>query len=171
MTWQLKKKARLFFYHIFKQNRMSEQRRQSALSLLTKQLEAGIKPASRKNPEERPLTDKEINEKKSQIDTLQRRLRGEKVVKKQVVNGKTVEKQDDGFSIEIYSVRYGYQSKAAARSAKGKKKKGMKKVKTMTLLQTVKNRPGLITAYKNGTMGISPKSHVFKMVKKEASTF
>jgi pullulanase/glycogen debranching enzyme len=151
---------------------MSEQlRRQSALNLLQKQLEAGIKPASRKNPEERPLNGKEIDEKKSQIDILQRRLRGEKVIKTQVVNGKSVEKQEEQWSIEIYTVKYGYTSKSAARSAKGKKKKGMKKIKTMTLFQTVKNRPGLITAYKAGTMGISPKSHVFKMVKKETSNY
>lgn len=150
---------------------MQNKSRRSALVLLTGFMTSGIKPVSSKNPEERPYTDKEKSEMKAQMELLKRRIDGESLSRSKKVKPAKNEAPEDEWEIRIYSVRMGYVSKAAKKKAKNKKKTGMKRVKSMTLVQTVKNRDGLITAYKAGTMGISPKNHVFKMVKKTGNLY
>ncbi len=141
-----------------------EQKRLRAKQLLVQQIELGIKPISKKNPVERPYTEREIQEKKDQIEILNARLNGEKRFSK---NKKQQEvREEENWVIEIYKINFGYVKNSERRKLKGGSKKKLKKVKTMTLHQTVKNRPGLINQYKAGLMGISPKTHAFKMVQK-----
>lgn len=141
-----------------------EQKRMRAKELLIKQLEVGIKPITHSNLNERPYTPQEREEKEKQIKILEQRLAGVKR-KKTKTTIKRIE--EDEWVIEIYSVKFGYIKNSERRKNKGKSGKKMKKVKTLSLTQTVKNRPGLILQYKNGLMGVSPKNHVFKLVKKE----
>jgi hypothetical protein len=150
---------------------MKNKSRCSALLLLSGFMASGIKPVSCKNPEERPYSEKEKQDMKAQMELLKRRIDGESLSRSKKVKPTTKEAPEDEWEIQIYSVRMGYASKAAKKKAKNKKKTGMKRVKSMTLIQTVKNRDGLITAYKAGTMGISPKNHVFKMVKKSENLY
>ena len=100
-----------------------------------------------------------------EIISLQNRINGVKKSKAKVKNSTEIVEQKNTWVIDIYSVKYGYQNKAAKKAAKkssGSRKK-MKRVKKMTLVKSVVAIPGYLQKYKDGLMGISPKNHVFKM--------
>jgi hypothetical protein len=149
--------------------------RRSAVLQLETHLKRGTKPVSKNNLVEREYTKEEIAEMQSQIEVLKRRINGESISKTKTPKirsskSKDVDSEnyDDGYVIKIYSVKFGFVNKAAKKQTKGKSKavkKKMKKEKNDVLVQTVKNRPGLINRYKSGLMGYSPKNHTFKMVK------
>lgn len=77
------------------------------------------------------------------------------------------EKPDDKWVIDIFSIKYGYVKQSQRRKNKGKSKKKMKRVKTSSLVKTVSNHPGLLDSYREGRMGMSPKTHTFRMRKIE----
>lgn len=142
------------------------QRWENAKTLLIKQISLNIKPVSDKNLRERPLTQEEVEQKRQWISILDKKLNGT-YTKTKKTKTKQGQEGEDGYLIEIYTVKYGYIKNSQRRKLKGQSKKKLKKVKTLSLIQTVKSRPGLITMYKTGLMGLSPKSHVFKVRKIE----
>lgn len=76
-------------------------------------------------------------------------------------------KTPERWYLDIYSVKYGYMKNSERRKNKGKKRKAMKRVKTVSLLKSVVAQDGMVTAYKEGRMGLSPKTHAFKLRKEE----
>jgi hypothetical protein len=94
-------------------------------------------------------------------------LNGVKKVKKSKTTGEIVDKSYEGEFIEIYRVSYGYVRRTERKKLKGKgqstKKLKTKRQKTLTLLRTVANRPGLLQRFREGKEGISPKHHTFSL--------
>jgi hypothetical protein len=144
-------------------------RQKNTLLRLEAQLKGGMKATNVVNDKgisfkefvELTLDDKERISK--EIKLLQSRLNGEKKATKKKVAAGENGKQDDKWLIDIYSVNYGYVKNSERRKNKGKSKKKMKKVKTTSLLRTVVAQSGMINSYKEGRMGLSPKTHVFKL--------
>lgn len=110
--------------------------------------------------------EKRLPELEREIKTLQDRLAG---IKKSVPkSGAKTEVRDElRWFIDIYSVSYGYTKRSTRRQNKGKSRKKIKRAKTITFLKSVIFQPGMMDAYKEGRMGISPKQHVFKARKEE----
>lgn len=112
-----------------------------------------------------PVENKDIKDRISnEMKILTDRMNGvKKALKKQPEPGKNISK--DKWLIDIYTVNYGYVKNSVRRKKenKGKSKKKMKKVKTTTFVKTVINQPGMIQSFKEGRMGLSPKTHVFKL--------
>lgn len=151
--------------------RGTKQRRQiSALERLEKQLQSGMKstfdilPDGTKWQCQAILTEKDIKRIKSEIQTLKLSLQGIKKTRISKTTFEPVEVKKNTWVIDIFSIKYGYESKAARKQAgktRGSRKK-MKRVKRMTLVKSVSMIPGVLQKYKDGLMGISPKQHVFK---------
>lgn len=130
-------------------------RRISARERLLAQLESG-----------RLITDdKKLEFVKNQINILNDRIKGLKKFKKTKFQTKELE-EDKDFVIDIYRITTSYAKRSERRKTKGKSRKSLKQIKTVSFLKSVANRPGLITAYKEGKQGISPKEHKFILRKK-----
>ena len=71
--------------------------------------------------------------------------------------------------IDIYTVTYGYIKRAERRKNKGKSTKKMKKHKSVSFLRSMIAQPGMIQSLREGRMGISPKTHTFRLRKEEIS--
>ena len=102
----------------------------------------------------------------TEIEILKQRLAGVKKSRKVATISKAVE---DNWYIEVYSVSYSKlrSSEAKRLRKKGKSTKAVKKQRrTISLVKTVKARPGLIAAYKFGMTEFSPKNHIFKLIQK-----
>lgn len=132
-------------------------RRASALKRLTIQLESGSKIE----------TESKKIYVESQIGILNDRLNGIKKRKKKNRSEKEQVSEEKDWVIDIYNVVYGYAKRSERRKTKGKSRKSLKRTKNVSLLKTVKNKPGLITAYRDGKMGVSPKNHKFILRKIE----
>ncbi len=152
------------------QNGVKKRRQISALERLEKQLQSGIKnfsfptPDGKRITETSALSDKDITRIKREIQTLKSSLQGIKKTRVSKTTSEPVEVKKNHWVIDIFSIKYGYENKAAKRQAgkvKGSRKK-MKRVKRMTLVKSVSMIPGILQKYKDGVMGISPKHHVFK---------
>lgn len=78
---------------------------------------------------------------------------------------------EDRWFIDIYTIKYGYMKNSERRKNKGKSKKKMRRVKTVSFIKSIIAQPGMIQSFKEGKMGISPKSHTFKMRKDEPVQF
>lgn len=74
-----------------------------------------------------------------------------------VVNGK----KEDRWFIDIYNISYSRVKRSERRKNKGKSRKKMRTQKTVSLLKTVTAQDGMITSYREGRMGLSPKNHKF----------
>lgn len=133
-----------------------------SLERMMAQLESGMKPDKQTN-ELVKMSDKDKQRLANEIETLTNRLNGVKKVK-------TVKVQEDNnWHIEIYSVTYSKLKSSEAKKLrkKGKSTKAVKKQRrSLTLVKTVKNRPGLISSYKYGMEDQKPKNHIFKLVQK-----
>lgn len=139
---------------------------QNSLERMQNQLLLGVKPEKINGKTTGiavKMTDQDLKRLKSEIKLLSDRIAGVKKVKAVKSTGEAIEKANP-WVIDIYSVKYGYASKAAKKASKGKSKKTkMKRVKSISLVKTVTSQPGMLQRYKDGLMGISPKNHVFKM--------
>jgi hypothetical protein len=144
-------------------------RRKHALGRLEQQLITNQKPleSARLQAGEKVMQDLSENDQKrikTEVKILHDRLNGtKKAVKRKNTEGTGNNSKEDRWLIDIYSVNYGYVKNSERRKNKGKSKKKLKKVKTVSLLRTVVAQNGMITAYKEGRMGLSPKSHAFKL--------
>lgn len=108
------------------------------------------------------LTIEDIEITKEQIQILKNRLEG---IKKTKIKSKK-EVEADKYKnkvIDIFTIKFGYVKKSERKKSKGKSRKGMKKVKTVTYLKSVPLKEGLFTAMKEGKAGISPKFHKFNI--------
>lgn len=141
----------------------------SALERMQKQLLSGVKPEKQNGQTFKnlvPMTSSDKERLSNEIAILQDRING---IKHKKVTAKTVEvaKNQKRYVIECYSVRYGFVKKADKRATKGKSKSTKmksKRVKTLTLVKSVDcHSKDLLSRYKDGLMGMSPKLHVFKL--------
>lgn len=111
---------------------------------------------------QRPMSEKDRTRIEFELD----RLLNPKAKKKEVkIEGPV--KNPERWYIDIYAIKYGYMKNSERRKTKGKKRKALKRVKTTSLLKSVVAQDGMITAYKEGRMGLSPKTHAFKLRKEE----
>lgn len=135
---------------------------QNSLERMQKQLLSGMKPEKQTGMLiEMMVQDK--NRLNQEIQSLTNRINGTK--KKKCKKTFVAEEKENPWVIDIFSIKYGYQNKAAKKAAKksrGSRKK-MKRVKTVTLVKSVVAIQGYLQKYKDGLMGISPKNHIFKM--------
>lgn len=137
-------------------------RRKKAKSRLEKQLEIECKA------EFTPLNVLRIEQ---EIKTLTDRLSGIKKPLKRdkdkiIVNGK----KEDRWWIDIYSISYARIKRTERKKNKGKSRKKMRTQKTVALLRSVVAQEGMITNYRDGRMGMSPKNHKF-VLRREVPTY
>jgi len=138
---------------------------QNSLERMQNQLLLGSRPEKQNGKTTNNLvlmTEQDKKRLQKEITSLTNRING--VKKKTIKKENAVEEKVNPWVIDIFSIKYGYQNKAAkkiAKKSRGSRKK-MKRVKTMTLVKTVVLQKGLLQKYKDGLMGISPKNHVFK---------
>lgn len=135
---------------------------------------------------QKAIKDAPLNEKGKKVVTidpsfktsLDRMKREEQILvdrlagKKKVVvtkEGETVPVEKERWFIEIYSINLGYVKRTERKKNKGKSRKKMRKVKSVTFVKRVVAQPGMIQNFRDGKMGISPKSHTFRMIKEEPS--
>lgn len=143
-------------------------RLQNSLDRMSKQLKSGEKHQKINGKTTDvliPLSKHDKNRLSQEIASLKRRISGDRVVKAKSTNNTSLEENKyEGWVIDIYNVKFGYQNQADRKAAKkGGKRKKMKKKKTLTFLKSVNMKSGLLKKYKDGLMGISPKTHVFKI--------
>lgn len=156
-------------------NIKKEKRRKHAAARLTAQLKEGIKRnwirliSGKIKETEELLTDKDIARIKQELVLIEAYNSGKKKVKK-TKEGKVVEEKQRWF-IDILSVAYGYVKRTERKKNKGKSRKKLKRIKSITFLKTVVAQEGMITAYREGRMGISPKTHTFRLRKDEPSQY
>jgi len=121
------------------------------------------------NPESTKLLKyyERINNEKT---VLEDRLSGKKkvVVIKDEKTGAVVPKQR--WFIDIYSVHMSYVKNSERRKNKGKSKKKLKKVKSTSLIRSIIFQEGMIDSFRQGRMGISPKTHTFRIRREEPQT-
>lgn len=144
-----------------------KERQASVKERLEKQLVANTK-----NTKEGivPLTPTDTTRIKSELKALTLYLEGKKKTKIVVTDGKEQAKGDKWF-IDIYSISMSKVKRSERRKNKGKSRKKMRTSRTKAFLKSVTVQPGLIQAYREGRMGISPKSHSFSLRKEEPSYF
>lgn len=154
---------------------MLQDRRKKALLRLEKQLENNHKPleSARLQAGEKvmqPLEKEDVPRIKKEISILKDRLSG---VKKSKVKRKGQETiaSPDKWVIDIFAIHYGYVKNSVRRKNKGASRKKMKKQKSSSFLKTVTAQPGVIQKYREGLMGLSPKTHSFRMRKLEDFTY
>lgn len=135
-------------------------RQKRVISYLENQVKKGIKfNGLRLNEKDRKRIEEELQNLRNSLEN-----------KKKKAKAGGDNKQKDKWFIDIYSVQYGYVKRSDRRKNKGKSRKGLKKTKNVSLLKTVVAQDGMITAYKEGRMGLSPKTHAFKLRKDEPFT-
>lgn len=76
-------------------------------------------------------------------------------------------KKGDRWFIDIFAIHLGYVKNSERRKNKGKSRKKLKKVKTVNFVKSIIAQPGAIQSYREGRMGLSPKTHTFRMRKEE----
>jgi hypothetical protein len=157
-------------------------RRASAL----KRLETSHEVSKKELAAEKAKEDQKANSlhRETLHNTVERQKREIENIKKNISDGKKrkrkkhqpqegAPKEEGRYLIDIYRVHYSYAKNSERRKRKkgGNKGKRIKRQKSLTLLKTVIAQPGMITNYKEGRVGISPKDHVFKIRKEEISMF
>lgn len=114
-----------------------------------------------------PLEEKDKTRIKNELDILKARLSGEKKKKVQ----KTGVKEEGGkgakYFIDIFSISFSRSKRSERRKSKGKSRKKMRTVKTTSFLKSVTFQEGMVQAFREGRMGLSPRSHTFRIRKEE----
>lgn len=94
-----------------------------------------------------------------------------KKAKKDATGTVVLDKKEDRWFIDIYTLKYAATNRAARKKSKGKSRKKGRIVRSTSFLKSVVAQPGMISAYKDGKMGMSPKTHIFKMRKEEIGSY
>lgn len=139
-------------------------RREKALSYLQERIKK-LKDSKRQDKSNIIIGDLTRMEKEAKI--LSDILSGKK---KTVVNEKgelVKEESKEKWYIDIYQIHLGYVKNSERRKNKGKSRKKMKKVRSTSFVRSVIMQPGMMQAYRDGKMGISPKNHSFRARKEE----
>lgn len=144
-------------------------RRERVASRLTAQLKSGTKTVG---TEQVSLTIGDITRIKKELGLVNSYLSGKKRVRR-VKKGQAMVSADnkDRWFLDIFKLHYGYTKRSERRKNKGKSRKKMKKVKTVTFVKSVILQPGMMAAYRDGKMGISPREHSFRARKEEIMSF
>lgn len=146
-----------------------QERRLGALKRLNEQLSSGVK--TNKDGEQEKFTELDRDRMLKEAETLQQRLSGVRKNKKQKGSTEVESKEKDRWVIDIFAISMGYVKNSERRKNKGKSKKKMRKVKNSTHVKTIDAKPGVILLYRDGKMGISPRTHTFRMRKIEPFEF
>jgi len=148
-------------------------RRVAARERLLAQIESGVKTATITDEsgvkiEKVPLSEADTKRISEQIVALDFYISGGK--KKKVVKSQTSEEttKDDKWFIDIYSIHESYVKRSERKKNKGKSTKKLKKVKSVNFVRSVVAHKGAMLAYREGKMGLSPKSHKFVMRKADS---
>lgn len=109
-----------------------------------------------------PLTEHDETRIKIELKSLRDYLAG--IKKKKILKKAEAEaSKEDRWYIDIYSISMSSIKRSERKKNKGKSRKALKQVRSTSFLKSVVAQPGMIQNYKEGRMGLSPKSHVFKM--------
>lgn len=150
-------------------------RRQRAASRLEAQLTSGVHNvtalnfAKIKQTAAVPLAPQDKDRIKSELETLTDRIAGKKKparVKKIAVAG-TVQEEGPRWMIDIFGINYSRVKRTQRKKNKGASRKKMRTVKSVSFVKTVVAQPGMITAYREGKMGLSPKTNMFRLRKED----
>lgn len=147
-------------------NKLKDLRRESAVTRFQKQLDSKEK---RVKDDIVPLTSSDVTRIKTDITNTKNNIGKTERKQSRKRSGLLTESKEKWF-IDIYSVSYGYVKNSERRKNKGKSTKKLRKRKTVGFVRSVVAQEGMITAMKEGRMGVSPKTHVFKMRKEEVNT-
>lgn len=112
---------------------------------------------------------KKLERIKKEMTVLKERLEGKKK-KKIDKEGAPVQEKERWF-IDIHAIHLSYVKNSERRKNKGKSRKKLKKVRTTAFVKSVVAQPGMIQNYREGKMGISPRTHSFRMRKEEPNYF
>lgn len=149
-------------------NTKLEKRREVTLEMLKKQLVSGVKETKEGTI---PLLVSDKERIKKEIAILNDRLAGKKKVKKMSVNAEGVlVKEGDKYYLDIMTISFSKVRHSDRRKNKGKSRKKSRTQKTTSLLKTVVLQAGMLQAYREGRMGLSPKTHSFRVRKAEEFT-
>lgn len=146
---------------------MKQQRREGVLKRLKKQLVGGVKVVK---DVEIPLEPRDKERIKKEISILNDRLAGKKKGVKELPKGAAPEAPKQKWFIDIYQIHLGYVKNSERRKNKGKSRKKMRKTRNVTFVKSVIMQEGMMQAYREGRMGISPKNHSFR-ARREEPTF
>lgn len=149
-------------------------RQQRALDRLKesiKKVEAEIKKngISKKGPD---------NPESAKLLKSLERMHNEELILEDRLSGKkkqnTVKNKETGevtpklrYFVDIYSIHLGYVKNSDRRKNKGKSRKKMRKVKNTTFVRSVVFQPGMVESFREGRMGVSPKTHTFRVRREE----
>lgn len=147
-------------------NKKKDTRRESAITRFEQQL--GSKEKRVKDVMV-PLTPLDITRIKTDITNTSNRIGKKKASRSKKRAGVIADVKGERWIIEIYTVTYGYIKRSERKKNKGKSTKKMKKHKTVSFLRSMIAQPGMIQLLREGRMGVSPKTHTFRLRKEEVS--
>lgn len=116
-----------------------------------------------------PLTPSDVTRIKTDITNTSNRIGKKKASRSKKRAGVIDDNKGERWIIEIYTVTYGYIKRSERKKNKGKSTKKMKKHKTVSFLRSMVAQPGMIQSLREGRMGVSPKTHTFRLKKEEIS--
>lgn len=144
-----------------------QKRRKGAKDRLEAQLLSGVK---RTKEGDVALSESDVKRIKAEIASLSDYLSGKKKTSKTVNQTDPKDnKPKEKWFIDIYAINLGTTRHSDRRKNKGKSRKKLRKTRSTTWVKTVTLQPGLVQAYREGRMGISPRSHSFRLRKEEPS--
>jgi len=146
-----------------------EERMKRAKSRLESQLLTGVK--SKGDIQDIPLTEKDKERIKEEITTIDDKLNNRKKAKVDNKGNTVIEVAKDKWFIDIYQIHLAYVKNSERRKLKGKSRKKLRKTRSTTFVKSVVMQPGMMQAYRDGKMGISPKNHSFRARKDEPNYF
>lgn len=114
---------------------------------------------------------KQLDRMKREANTLSDILSGKKKEKVDDKGKTVIEAPKDKWFIDTYAIHLGYVKNSDRRKNKGKSRKKMRKTRSTTFVKSVVMQPGMMQAYREGRMGISPRQHSFRARKEEPNYF
>ena len=148
-------------------NQKKDKRREAAIARFTKELEDKVRTVGKE--EKVPLTLGDVTRIQKDIANTIKLIGKKKPSRSRKRTGILDDSKGDKWIIDIFTVTYGYIKRSERKKNKGKSTKKMKKHKSVSFVRSVIAQPGMIQSLREGRMGISPKTHTFRLRKEEIS--
>lgn len=148
-------------------------RREGAKKRLILQLDGGVKTIYEVGEDDSrtkktvALDAADLQRISSEIQRLDFFIQGGRIARKNK-EGEVV--KEEPYFIDIFTISTSYVKRSERKKNKGKSTKKLKHQRIVSLLKSVKAQPGMILAYKEGKMGLSPKTHKFQIRKEEINS-
>lgn len=148
-------------------NKKKELRQQVALQNMQKRIDTGFRHLSLPHRIGPSLTKEEKDSIKYEMTVVSAAIGRKKKGRKKQTGEQGQEQTGDKYWIEIFSIHYSKIKHSDRRKNKGKSRKKLRVKKAKTFLKKVVLQPGLLQRYRDGVMGLSPKTHSFSIRRDE----